>query len=254
MSFSYKEKYINNCLNCGKPLTHTQISKGIKCCCKGCATSFRQKAHDPDIFLIENDDLLYYLLGLIFTDGNLDKYEKRITLTLTQKDIIEELYPYFCDTFKRKIYTYQPKFKNAKMVYTIINTNKKVISKLKEMSLTANNSLTKTFPNIDRENIYSFIRGIFDADGCIFNSGFYKNKAYKKISITCGSEPFAKKIYEILKELSFEPTLCTDKRKSKKNNTLYYICINKQKNITAFKEYIYNNANIYMKYKRQKFE
>lgn len=94
MSFSYKEKYINNCLNCGKPLTHTQILKGIKCCCKGCATSFRQKAHDPDIFLIENDDLLYYLLGLIFTDGNLDKYEKRVTLTLTQNIIAFKEYIY----------------------------------------------------------------------------------------------------------------------------------------------------------------
>lgn len=44
-------------------------------------------AHDPNIFEIKDKDILYYLLGLIFTDGNLDVLETRVTLSLTQKKL-----------------------------------------------------------------------------------------------------------------------------------------------------------------------
>lgn len=197
---------------------------------------------------------MYYILGLIFTDGNLNKGENKITLSLTQKDVIEKIYPYFCSK-SRKIYEYKPKYKNAKNIYTIINTNKNAILKLKELSLTPNNSLTKKFPNIPNDWIYSFIRGVFDGNGCIFIARRYKDKIYKKISISCGSYYFVKELYDILIRLKFNPTICIDSRtKNKKGHTLYYLCINRQKEIELFRNYIYNNANIYIKYKKQKFE
>ena len=168
---------IYNCINCGKNLNEKQIYKRNHFCCKGCAFSYRQKSHDPDIFNITNKDVLYYLLGLIFTDGNLDKLSSRITLSLTQKDVIQKLYPYFCDTTKRKIYEYQPhNCKNANRSYTIINTNSDTIQKLKDMSLTPCNSATKDFPDIPLEYTSSFLRGVFDGDGSITAPLSYNGK------------------------------------------------------------------------------
>lgn len=250
-----KKERITHCRNCGKHLTKIQISKRGQFCCHGCATSYRQSAHDPNIFEIENKDILYYLLGLIFTDGNLDKDESRITLSLTQQEIIDKLYPYFCDTLSRKIYEYQPKnCKNANKSYTIINTNKNTIQKLKDMSLTSNNSTTKDFPNIPIEYTPAFLRGIFDGDGCIVDAQNYKDKKYKRVSITCASLIFVEKLTQLLKTFELTPTIVIDSRRKDKQIKTYYVCLNRQNDINWFYNYIYNNATIYIKYKRQRFE
>lgn len=246
---------IIKCKNCGKELTKNQIIKKNVYCCKGCGTSWRQKSHDPDIFQIKNTDVLYYLLGLIFTDGNLDKDEKRITLSLTQKDVIDYLYPYFCDINKRKIYQYQPhNCENASICYTIINTNQETINKLKKMSLQSANSTTKTFPLIPLKHMSSFLRGVFDGDGCIFNSCKYKDTYYKKISITCGSKNFSEQLIQELTNLGIHSTLVLDSRRKHNANKTYYICINSQQDVWKFYSYIYTDANIFMNYKKQRFD
>lgn len=243
------------CLNCNKQLSLLQIKNKRIFCCKGCSVSYRQKAHDPDLFCMKNKDMLYYVLGLIFTDGNLDKTETKITLSLTQKDIIDAIYPYFCDITKRRIYQYQPKnCKNANIIYTIINTNKDTINTLKQMSLTSCNSTTKDFPDIPFEYMNSFLRGMFDGDGCVFTTHTYKSKKYKKVGFSCASLLFVNKFINFLKNLGFHPTVVLDSRR--KNNAIktYYIFLNRQKEIKQFYKYIYSDACIYMQYKRQRFE
>lgn len=50
------------CLKCGRCLTSKQISKKNKFCCHGCATSYRQMAHDPNIF--EKKIRIFYIIYL----------------------------------------------------------------------------------------------------------------------------------------------------------------------------------------------
>lgn len=237
------------CLKCNKQLTKKQIGKRNMFCSKGCATSYRQTAHDPDIFQIKDKDILYYLLGLIFTDGNLNKEENRITLSLTQKDIITFLYPYFCDTNKRKIYEYQPKGSvNYNKMYTIINSNADVIQQMKLLSFTPHNSTTKTFPNINKEYLPAFLRGVFDGDGCVI----LDRQKYKRITIACASDFFVQCLLSVLENFSLSPTLVVDSRR--KNNLIktYYVCLNKQSEIKRFAEIIYKDAKIFIKYKKDK--
>lgn len=248
-------KKITNCLNCNKPLNKKQISKKGHFCCPGCATSYRQKAHDPDIFEIENKDILYYLLGLIFTDGNLDKEESRITLSLTQENVIRTLYPYFCDTQKRKVYEYTPKnCQNANTCYTILNTNTATISRLKLMTMTPCNTATKNFPDFPIKNVGAFLRGVFDGDGCVTISMIKYGKAYKRISITCAAPVFKDKLVMLLELLGLHPTVVIDSRRKDNEVKTYYICLNKQDEIKQFHDIIYNDAEIWFDYKRQKFE
>ena len=73
-------------------------------CSKACATSYRCSANDPDIFQIKNKHIFYYILGLIVTDGNISKDNKKLTLSLTDKQVIDQLSEYFINSKRRKIY------------------------------------------------------------------------------------------------------------------------------------------------------
>lgn len=240
------------CINCGKQLTVKQIQKGNKFCCKGCATAYRCKAHDPDIFLIKDQDVLYYFIGLIFSDGNLDKNSSRITLGFIDKEFVEKIYPLFSDTKKRKIYVRQ--FKKENSFYSIINSNSQTIEKLKQLGLSSANSTNKTMPLIPKEHFGAFMRGIFDGDGCFYISRKYKNKNYYAVSITCGSLEFTKAMMESLKEFNISTTMSIDCRKKIQKNKTYYIHIYKKESITKFKELIYKHSNMFLLRKWEKFQ
>lgn len=214
----------------------------------------KKQQNEPNIFDIDNKHDLFYLLGLIFTDGNLDNLEQRITLSLTDKKIIEYLYPLFSSN-DRKIYEYKPKAKNANKIYTIINESNITITKLKEMGFQACNSTTKDFPDIPEKYIWDFIRGVFDGDGCIYNSNYNKKykKLYKAISITCASKSFIYQLKNIFESLGFHPTIVIDSRRKEQNIKTYYLKINRQQEIKMIFKEMYKNATIKNNTKYRKF-
>lgn len=246
---------INQCIFCGKELTKKQINKRSNTCSRECNIKYKMLQNqnlEPDFFEIDNQDILYYLLGLLYTDGNLDKTKNIITLSLTDKTIITSLYPYFSAN-KRKIYEYQPKNINAHKAYTIINKSDKAISKLINMGFSPCNSLTKTFPQIPNEYFGSFLRGIFDGDGCVYISNTIKGKKYYSISITCASYEFVLSLKEKLEDLKFNPTLVIDSRRKDNINKTYYLKLNKQKEVKNFMNYIYKDCNIKNNTKYEKY-
>lgn len=199
----------------------------------------------------------YYLLGLIFTDGNLDKFRTKITLSLTDKDLINILYPYYSDITKRKIYhKIDINVKHADS-YILINTNKECIKKLIGFGITENKSLTLEFPNLNsKEAKSSFMRGVFDGDGSVYKQ-ITKNKSgtytYTNVSFTTGSKKFAEGIIACLKDLGIHSTLFTDKRKSKRNET-YYVYIRTKDGVKSFYDLIYNNnTKFYSQIKKLKY-
>lgn len=243
---------VKKCLYCGKDLTMKQIGKSGRFCCKSHGLSYRQQSHDPNFFELEDKHFLYYILGLIYTDGNIDKDIDRITLSFIDYDLVEMLYPIFCDTQKRKICVYQPKgFKNAHETYTIHNSNKAAIKKLIKIGFAPHNSLTKEFPLIEDDYLIDFMRGVFYADGAIYIS----NKKYNYIGfkITSGSENYAIGISNALKKLGFSPTITTDSRIDRDNKT-YYINLNRQNEIKNCMELLYSNKNYYIDRKYEKFK
>lgn len=241
------------CKNCNKLLTYKQQLKKNMFCSKACATSYRCRANDPDVFDIQNDDIKFYLLGLLFTDGNLNKEENRLTLSLTSKETIEYLYPFFSDINKRKIYHYTPLKGNSNTSYTILNTNSSCIRKIKDLGLFPCNSNTKNFPTIEKKYLASFLRGIFDGDGCIYVSTIKRGKKYFAISFTCGSYDFTQGICNSLKQLGMTPTVSLDCRRKNNKNKTYYIHLYKEADIKTFYSTVYAVDNISIKYKKERF-
>ena len=227
--------------------------KGGEFCSKGCATSFRCAAHDPNIFQIQNKHILYYILGLIFTDGNVSKDNKKLTISLVDKDVIEKLAPYVIDTNKRKIYQTTPKLKNASTAYTLISTNVETIKQLKEFGVEANKTYTLEFPQIEDAYIYDFLRGVYDGDGCVYMSN--KNYGgYYSISFTSGSQQFANGLHDKLVALGYSPRIVIDSRRKELEHKTYYVKLNKQDEVKDFLQNLYLNAqSIMIKNKYDKY-
>lgn len=212
----------------------------------------RKQQQEPDFFAICNEHDLYYLLGLLFTDGNLNAEETRITLSLTNEKIIQCLYSCFSASF-RKIYQYKPKLENANTIYTILNESKIAISKLKQMGYSSCNSINKPFPKIPDKNLGDFLRGVFDGDGCVYVSNTFKGKKYLTISITCASYDFTYGLKESLEKCGFHPTVVIDSRRKHNEIKTYYVKMNRQKEIEQFYEMIYKNSGIRNEEKYKKF-
>ena len=233
------------CLNCKKELTYKQILKKNSFCSKGCATSFRQKANDPNFMNFENE-FKYYVIGFIFADGNLNKEETRITIRSSDLDLINIIYNDFCDKQKRIIYKEEYNSPNQRTSYAVINSNPDVIKSLKEIGLFSCKSYTMKFPKIPNEYIGPFIRGYFDGDGCVYISNKHNDKNYYAVSFTSGSKEFLEELQQTLLKYDISSTLSCD---SRANNNSFLLKIYKQKDIKTFKVLIYENSQIYLKRK-----
>lgn len=202
---------------------------------------------------MENKHILYYILGLIFTDGNISQNNKKLTISLIDKDVIQKLAPYVIDTQKRKVYETTPKLKNASTAYTLVNTNTDTIRKLQDFGVGANKTYTINFPKIDDKYIYDFLRGVFDGDGCVYVSN-KKYGGYYSISFTSGSSQFTNGLCDKLRELGYSPKIVVDSRRKENEHKTYYIKLNKQSEIQEFFQNLYANAqSIMIKTKHDKY-
>lgn len=241
------EKNVAKCLRCGKALSHSAVVKKQMFCSKACATSYRCAAHDPDLFDIPVDDVKYYVLGYLYTDGNLNMERTKLTLASVDKEMVEFVYPYFCDTEKRKIYSYKPsteKYLNPQICYSLVNSNRSTINKMEALGFEPCNSLTKPFPPIPKTGMKSFLRGVFDADGSVSQN---KNGSFL-IAFVSGSKQYAEGIYENLISLELKPTFNSYKR-AENLNVIYKVNLFKQDDIDRFFHMIYDDASVFIRKK-----
>lgn len=240
-----RRQTIKNCLNCEKELTKKQITKKNKFCCKGCATSYRQAAHDPN-FLEKEGQIKYYILGMIYADGNLSKDRDRLSIRISDYELAVKLFDIMCDKEKRILYKQEYKKKEHNDSFWILNTNKEAIKESERFGITPNKSYTVKFPDIPKEYLKDFIRGYFDGDGSVYISSTYKDTKYLGISFACGSEEFLIKLGLILKEFNVNSSVLPDLRDSSHS---FYLKIYKQKDIKNFKNLIYKKSQIHLKRK-----
>ena len=122
-----------------------------------------------------------YILGLIYTDGNVDcrnlkkanskgsYVQGRLTFSQKEIELVEKMLKLMdCDvkiSFRKK-----RELKDTvagEMYYFSINSNK-LFKRLQELGVNPNKSLNLKFPIIPREYIRHFIRGCWDGDGTVY--------------------------------------------------------------------------------------
>lgn len=113
-----------------------------------------------------------YVLGLIYSDGSIDK--NGYGFSLSSKDY--EQISLFKELLKSQhkishVKSFDNRTGKTNERYCLHITSKKITSDLLKLGLTNSKSFNCNFPNINEDLIWHLIRGLFDGDGCIHKTG-----------------------------------------------------------------------------------
>lgn len=197
-------------------------------------------------FFNKLDEKSAYILGLIFTDGNIawdtqkGYYSMTITASEKDKNNLERIRNILEST---KPLLYSPKTRS----YRLIVNNKILCKKLMQLGVIPRKSLVVRFPDISRKHIRHFIRGVIDGDG---NVRYVKRKrsSYFEITIFSGSKLFCKDLSQVIKQ---EVGVEAHVRNVKKNvYVLQYSCSRGKK----LAQFVYSSATIFLPRKYSIYE
>lgn len=187
-----------------------------------------------------------YVLGLLMTDGCLNRVKNgsyRISLCLNDKELLQEV----AKTIGSEHTIALSKCQNG--LYIFIFGREKIAQDLIKLGMRPKKSLNLKFPDVPKEYLRDFIRGVFDGDGSVFYS---KSKNSPLVSkFVSGAENFILGIKNALESLGMsKKRLYLEKRK----NPVYYIRYCHNDSLNLFK-ILYEGLrdNLYLKRKYDKF-
>jgi hypothetical protein len=196
---------------------------------------------DEDFFNNIDDEFKSYFLGLIFSDGWVNKNTLSIQLSEQDKDILIK--------FQESLKTIKPLiFKKAKKdthqnQFTLKVSSDKMINDLFKLGVCENKTHLLIFRTDffnEKKLIKHFIRGVFDGDGTTHNAYF---------SIV-GTEKFLAGIRDYLKQENINLGIYNAHCKSKDIKRLAF---NNRAELAKIFNYLYDDSNIFMERKKNKF-
>ena len=204
--------------------------------------------YDINYFKVINTEEKAYWLGFIYADGCITSdIRQQLIIELCKQDriILEKFID--CINGNNKIY-------ENKYSYRLSICQKDFTNNLLNKGVFPRKSLLLEFPSTDiipTQLIRHFIRGYFDGDGCISCNQYY-NKTQNKHSYVSefnilGTNAFIKSISEILPSSKYKI-----KHETKQSNVYKYRVDNRVDIIRIF-HYLYDDANIYLERKYNKF-
>lgn len=215
-----------------------------------------------------------YILGFIYADGcitnNLNGRQKRLDISIQEEDgyILNKLAMDIRGTVPIKRYTPSQIRNNEKPQSKFTVSSDKLCGDLISMGcLIKKTTNGMTLPNLPKELISHFIRGFFDGDGSIVvdlvKRRYQRKCTYKipnpappfkirhRIYFTSTDKVFLENIEYYLKSLGL--TGKTQWRTVVKKQMIYTMGFEKKSDIPLIQNYLYKDANYYLKRKYDKF-
>lgn len=198
--------------------------------------------------IITNNDA--YILGLIWSDGNLFRNNIEIVLQYKDKSLLENISKYVYNYVYLKYRDGRILNKNNKQYKTLPQwrfsiTSKEVCDKLRKIGLKENKSIVCRMPIIESKFNSHFIRGVFDGDGCLFKSEKYKGT--NRITII-SNELFCNDLKSII-----ESEIGINVKINNKTNTVKLLSISGNNQISKFLDWIYMDSELRMDRKYNKY-
>lgn len=193
--------------------------------------------------LTKDNDAYFY--GLLLTDGNCylsTGGRGRISLEVTDEDIISKLYKLYKGSFSKR--TRDTNFIKGHTFFIWRNSKKEFREELISYGFpVGNKQFSQCVPNIDY-NQYGFWRGVIDGNGSI---GLTK-RGFPFLSFATKSEPLKISYLEFLNNTSGLS------KKSTRNNrdSLYNICVYKE-DAQNVSELLYKNSTLFIQRKYSKY-
>ena len=198
-----------------------------------------KKKINKNIFEVINTEEKAYWVGFLYADGYVGLTDNRVELTLQLSDVnhIEKFKTFLNSDCKISTNSYRSRLsiKDEKIKKDLIN-----------LGCTPQKSLILKFPTDDKvpkELIRHFIRGYFDGDGSLCVT-----EKTKSIDIL-GT-------YDFLYQLCLESNIATSKIyvSKSKSNKVFRIVLGSRLDLYNFSKYIYDDCNIYLDRKYEKFK
>ncbi len=168
---------------------------------------------------------IYELIGFIIGDGSIFYNKKYRKYRLELDGNVEEDYDYFVKIkdFLKELSPSKPQFfiheREKGKTLRIMLYDKNFMDKLISMGIPAGKkTFTITIPRgLTEENVTSVIRGLFEADGCLYfsKSKVGKYPTYPRLEIKTSSESLLAQLKGFLVERGFNPYI----RRSKSDRT-----------------------------------
>lgn len=190
---------------------------------------------------IDSEDKAYFL-GFLYADGYLNLKNSFINLTLHKKDIeILHLFSKYLNTNKplRKDRTY----------FRLSIENKHMSQTLNNLGCVQAKTFKLTFPTFLNDNLIKhFIRGYFDGDGCITKT------TNSNLFMITSTHQFLTEIQKILINNCELNKTKFSKRHKQKNDNIFTLNYGGKIQLNRIYHFLYDNANIYLNRKKEKFE
>lgn len=241
------DEYYNEYLTTGISQSKFAKQKGI--CRQVLSEKFKEKypevetlklpskySINSDSFAEINKDSAYWL-GMMLTDGYVDKQYYSFELCLKDKEHIENFKNFLQSEHKvseKKIYI------NGKIctAWRISIKDYKICEDLKKLNCTNNKSFNVRIPTIDDKYYSDLIRGIFDGDGCVSSNG--------NVEFCSANKEFIQDIINILNKND----IYTGKIMYSRN--LYSVRIStKNNNLNKFFDFLYKDSDESNRLKRK---
>lgn len=224
-----------------------------------------KKLNIENITYFDNIDTEYkaYILGLIYADGTINdkvkgKREWRLIISLQEEDgyILNKLME---DNSKNKVNILNPpavqKENWKKRAVACIGNTYMCNSLIKLGCGPRKSRLGMQFPKLPEHLIHHFIRGFFDGDGCVtVNKRIYRGKKvisenFKlKLAFTSTDSVFLDTL------ISYLPITKVYKRKKLRAMIVHTYWIERKDDIQNVYNYLYKDANYFLKRKYDKFD
>ena len=202
-------------------------------------------------------DELYYLIGMIASDGTIDseKGRNRIRILLHKNDVdvLDKIKDFVFENSNEIKYYY-----SKEKYFTLCISDKRLISLCNKIGIYPNKTKTLelNFNYIPEKYIFSFLRGYFDADGTVtISQSKYKDKIYERKYLRaryCGNEFCMNLFKDTLLKFGIESNV-TRCGIDKYSYPFFQLSLKNQENIILFREKLYSNASIYMNRKYRIF-
>jgi len=227
---------------------------GYSSCCTwkllnklGISMSDYKYSVDEEFFKIINTQEKAYVLGWMYSDGNICANKSfRISIHVKDEEILHKI---------RKILKYEGPIKHIKTKkvncgdqVSLVISRKTMVNDLINLGCYNNKSLILKLPTFDlvpQELFYHFLRGYFDGDGGVHIT---KSNKIGYVGIT-GSYCFITSLSEFL--VNYSPKIYASNKNIQQDKCAHTLRITKQENIIPFINCLYKDANIYLDRKYQ---
>lgn len=182
-----------------------------------------------------------YILGLIVSDGYIDKKWNKLNFTSKDYELVNIIKKELCSEHKLSKYDIFDKRTNKSYIrYSIQISSKKIVNDLNKLGIYGNKSFTSDLPQINNNNIWHFIRGVFDGDGTIHQLNKLKNGRLRFGIV--GSYNLLIKINDVFKNYDISSVKIRNTQHTDGKNKLIKLDCSNYNNLNKIKILMYDNS------------